>query len=352
MSGETTKGKYVPRSLKLQWHITERCNFRCSHYYQENYAGEELSFDKFLEILDQFKNLLQSWRSQTGRRIPGHVSVTGGEPFLRRDLFDLLELLSSTNRLFTFSLMTNGSFMNKEVAKKLRKLRPRSVQVSIEGTRDLHDQIRESGSYNQAVSALKCLAKEHIRTFLSFTVHRGNYHDFPDVAELGRRIGVNRVWSDRLIPCGSGADLEVLTIDETKAFFEIMYNTRKKIQRRWFSRTKVPMHRSLQFLVAGGRPHQCTAGDTLITVMLNGDLYPCRRMPIKVGNLFETPLATLYYGSELFRSLRNRTLISKGCERCFYSHFCRGGLKCLSYAVTGDPFTADPGCWLTTTNKS
>lgn len=226
------------------------------------------------------------------------------------------------------------------------------MQVSIEGTRDLHDQIRGRGSYNQAVSALKCLVKERIRTFLSFTVHRGNYRDFPEVAQVGRQIGVNRVWSDRLIPCGSGVNLEALTIDETKVFFELMYNTRKKIQGRWFSRTKVPMHRSLQFLVVEGRTHQCTAGDTLITVMPNGDLYSCRRMPIRVGNLRETTLAELYNRSELFCKLRDRSVVNKGCEECLYAHLCRGGLKCLSYAITGDPFTADPGCWLASTNKS
>lgn len=348
---QSGKELYIPRSLKLQWHITDRCNFRCIHCYQENYSGKELSYNKLLVILDQYKNLLQIWRNQTGRRIPGHVSVTGGEPFLREDLFDLLELLSSTRHIFTFSLMTNGYFIDEKEAKMIRKLKPRSVQVSIEGTKDTHDLIRGEGSYKRAVSALKWLAKEHIRTFLSFTVHKGNFQDFPEVAQLGRQLKVRRVWSDRLIPCGSGTNLEALSVEETKEFFRIMHKTRRKIQRTWFSRTKVPMHRSLQFLVAGGRPHQCTAGDTLITVMPNGDLYPCRRMPIRVGNIIETPLAELYNGSELFWKLRNRNLVSKGCEVCFYSHLCRGGLKCLSYAVTGDPFIADPGCWLASTNN-
>ncbi|MEA3325633.1 MAG: SPASM domain-containing protein, partial [Euryarchaeota archaeon] len=75
----------------------------------------------------------------------------------------------------------------------------------------------------------------------------------------------------------------------------------------------------------------------------NGDLYPCRRMPIRAGNLLETPLIELYYESDLFCALRKR--ISEGCEGCFYSGLCRGGLRCLSYALTGDPFTTDPGCW-------
>ena len=103
--------------------------------------------------------------------------------------------------------------------------------------------------------------------------------------------------------------------------------------------------------MAGGRPHQCTAGDTSITVMPNGDLYPCRRMPILVGNLLEIPLVVLYYKSRLFCELRDQNIVSKGCEKCFYTKYCRGGLKCLSYAITGDPFIADPGCWLVQNKK-
>ena len=137
----------------------------------------------------------------------------------------------------------------------------------------------------------------------------------------------------------------MLTPDETYEFFAIMQRAHDEAARSWFCRTEIAMHRALQFLVAGGKPYHCTAGDTLITVQPNGDLYPCRRMPIRVGNLLETPLMGLYYKSDLFRTLRDRNLISDGCQDCFYSRLCRGGLKCLSYSVSGDPFKADPGCW-------
>jgi radical SAM protein with 4Fe4S-binding SPASM domain len=137
---------------------------------------------------------------------------------------------------------------------------------------------------------------------------------------------------------------QVLTPAETREFFEIMRKARSRA--RWsFGRTEIAMHRALQFLVAGGKPYHCTAGDTLITVQPNGDLYPSRRMPIRVGNLMETPLVELYYESDLFRALRDRDCISDGCQGCSYSKLCRGGLKCLSYAVAGDPLKADPGCW-------
>ena len=167
------------------------------------------------------------------------------------------------------------------------------------------------------------------------------------MARLGRKLRVARVWSDRLIPCGSGATLgsQLLTPQETREYFELMRQAQKQAQRAWFGCTEIAMHRALQFLVAGGQPYHCTAGDTLITVQPNGDLLPCRRMPIRVGNLLETPLRELYQ-CDLFQSLRDRECVIAGCEGCAYAGQCRGGLRCLSYAVTGDPFVADPGCWL------
>lgn len=69
-------------------------------------------------------------------------------------------------------------------------------------------------------------------------------------------------------------------------------------------------------------------------------------MPIVVGNLCKTPLAELYYQSEILSSLRDRQRISTECQGCYFAQHCRGGLHCLAYATTGDPFRADPGCWV------
>jgi len=82
-----------------------------------------------------------------------------------------------------------------------------------------------------------------------------------------------------------------------------------------------------------------------VTLQANGDIYPCRRMPIRVGNVLEAPLVEAYYESELFRKLRDQNHIAEGCEGCRHAARCGGGLRCLSYAITGDPFKADPGCW-------
>lgn len=346
---------YRPRVLVLQWHITERCNLRCAHCYQDGYAGTELSHRELLGILGQYVELLDGWRQRSLWPIDAHINVTGGEPFARKDFPGLLEVFAALKGRFSFGILTNGTFIDSAMARHLRGLGPRVVQVSIEGTQATHDAIRGPGTFDRTVEAIRHLVEARVRTSISFTAHRGNFREFPEVARLGRRLGVAQVWSDRLIPSGSGAGLGemVLTPAETREFFELMMRARAEAKRPGLGkRTKISMHRALQFLVGGGRPYRCGAGDTLITVQPNGDLYPCRRMPIPVGNLLEKPLSELYYSADLFQSLRDRNRVSTGCQNCLHAERCRGGLKCLSYALTGDPFRADPGCWKASGSRS
>jgi radical SAM protein with 4Fe4S-binding SPASM domain len=340
------KAGFTNDHLVLQWHITERCNLRCAHCYQESYTGKELSFQELLIVIEQFKDLLD--KVSSGSRIPvrGHITVTGGEPFIRKDFLDLLEVFHANRDRFSFAILTNGSFIDVHIAHQLRRLNPSFIQVSLEGTKLTNDKIRGPGAYESTISALTDLVRERINTMLSFTAHRHNFREFEDVARLGCELGVSRVWSDRFIPCGSAHAMNEteLSTDETREFFEVMYRAKNKAMLR-FSRTEISMHRALQFLIAGGQPYRCTAGDTLITIHSNGDLYPCRRMPERVGNVLETPLSELYFRSDFFSALRDRNRMSEGCEECDFFSKCRGGLKCLSYARTGDPFKADPGCW-------
>ncbi len=331
----------------LQWHITERCNRRCTHCYQESYSGEELPYEDLLAVLDQFEELLEHQRrARAPLPVSGYINVSGGEPFIRADFLDLLEAFHSKRESFGFGILTNGSFIDAKMARRLRSLGAASVQVSVEGTKTRNDEIRGAGAFEQTVSALKHLVSANVRTSISFTAQRANFREFADVARLGRELGVSRVWSDRLIPWGSGSELNdgMLSPEQTREFFEVMHEAHGEAARS-FCRTQIHMGRALQFLVGGGRPYHCGAGNTLVTVQPNGDLYPCRRMPIRVGNVMETPLVELYNDSRLFRDLRDKDRISEGCERCSFFGQCRGGLKCLSYALTGDPFKADPGCW-------
>jgi radical SAM protein with 4Fe4S-binding SPASM domain len=259
---------------------------------------------------------------------------------------NLLEAYHANKSRLTYAIFTNGSFIDEAMVRRLHNLNPTFVQVSIEGTKETNDRIRGEGALDQTVSALKHLVRERIPSIISFTAHRANFREFFQVARLGSELGVTRVWGDRLIPWGKGLALmeEGLSRDETREFFEVMFKAHSEAM-RGFCKTQIAMHRALQFLVAGGIPYHCGAGYSLIALQPNGDLYPCRRMPIRVGNIMETHLINLYHESQLFQALRNPGRISDGCRDCSFSRKCRGGLKCLSFAVTGDPFKADPGCW-------
>lgn len=337
---------YIPQSLLLQWHITNRCNLRCAHCYQSEYGGAEHSLQDLIGLVQQYQDLLTSWRRATPNAVRGQITVTGGEPMVRSDFMDLLKEFALRREHFRFAILTNGNLVTPEMARFLAEVAPRFVQVSIEGTEATHNAIRGPGNYRRVVGGVRALQRAGVRTFIPFTAHRGNYREFSDVARLGRELGVGRVWTDRLIPSGSGSQLSsmVLTKAETREFCLMVAQERQK--KSWRGGTEIAAHRALQFLVAGGEPYHCTAGDTLLTVMPNGDLYPCRRMPVRIGNVFETPLAQLYYESPLLQRLRNPASTSSQCGGCCFKRMCRGGLKCLSYAVYGDPFRPDPGCWL------
>ncbi len=342
----------LPNHIVLQWHITERCNLQCAHCYQDANLEDELLFQDMLAVVEQFKDLLDQLSRLKQQPVRGHINITGGEPFVREDFLELINVFYANRNQFSFAILTNGYFIDEAVASQLRKLNPAFVQVSIEGSQETNDKIRGPGAFNQSVSALKYLVRERINSAISFTAHKANYREFPEVAKIGMRLGVSRVWADRLIPWGIGSNMreQVLSQDETREFIEIMYKAHNEAARH-FCTTEISMNRALQFLVGGGTPYECHAGDTLVALQSNGDLYPCRRMPITVGNLLETSLTELYHKNKLFHSLRDRKRISEGCEECSFSSQCRGGLKCLSYALTGDPFKKDPGCWHVLTKR-
>lgn len=332
--------------MLFQWHVTDRCNLHCSHCYQDTPAAPDPSWEELLAILEQFKAFISGYRNAAaGQAFRAHVTVTGGEPFLREDFPRLLERLSGERRLFSFAILTNGTLLTPAGVCSLARLRPSFVQVSIDGDRETHDRIRGEMSYDRAVAGLKLLVGGGIPAYISFTAQRSNYRGFPAVARLGSRLGVARVWSDRMIPCGRDlrAGESPMTPDETREFIGLMARER---QRGWLRRSPVVLHRSLQFTATGVSPYRCSAGDTLVTVLPNGDVCPCRRLPLVAGNLHRQPLEELYGNSELFRGLRDRSRVSTGCEKCFYARTCGGGSRCLAWAVHGDPFRADPGCWL------
>lgn len=322
----------------LQWHLGEQCNLKCLHCYQENHKYINLPYKDLLNIYNQYKELL------TKLKMKGHINITGGEPLCNPHLFKILDLIKEDADLISFSILTNGTLITKDIAKKIKSYNPFYVQVSLEGGKKINDYIRGKGTYKKIAKGIKYLRDEDIFTSISFTANKLNYKEFPKVVKYAKKHHVNNVWSDRYIPLGESKDKELMMdYEETREYLTIMNNERDKLLDKKIKYPTISMYRALQFQMTNDFAYACTAGDSLLTVMENGDLVPCRRMPIVVGNLLKDNMYHLYKHNKILKELRKNT-IPDDCKDCEHSKTCKGGLKCLTYALYKDLNHKDMGC--------
>jgi len=326
------------KKFVLQWHLSENCNLKCLHCYQENHKPIQLSYEQLEKIYKQYKNLLKKLKMK------GHINITGGEPLCNPHLFKILDLIKKDEKLISFSILTNGTLITENIAKKIKSYNPYYVQVSLEGGQKTNDYIRGKGTYKKIAKGIKNLKKYNIFTSISFTATTLNYKEFPKVVSYAKKYKVDNVWSDRYIPLGDSEDKNLsLNVSQTQEYLSIMAKERLKLKRKQFNKITISMYRALQFQKTNDFAYGCTAGDTLLTVMENGDLVPCRRMPIVVGNLLKDDMYKLYKTNSILKELRKNT-IPDDCNDCEHAQMCHGGLKCLTYAIYKDLNHKDIGC--------
>ncbi len=276
----------------------------------------------------------------------GHINITGGEPFFRKDIKEILEYLGENKEHFSYGILSNGSFIDDKTIKILKETDVSFIQLSLDGNRKMHDSLRAEGDYKRVLKTAGYLEKNGIRTYISFTANKENYKYLPMVARECRLRGITKLWSDRLVPIGNGKEIEnlIITPDDFYNYRDALKKAQGNIlTNKLFPKTSVTMNRALQFLGSKGSFYSCSAGASLITVDEFGNVMPCRRMPVICGNVFESTLSDIYYNNETFISLRKCPSPDE-CIACDYSMFCKGGAKCQSYAIYGDFTKPDPGC--------
>lgn len=334
--------------LLLQFHITGMCNLRCKHCYRTEGDVEDLSYTDVINVVDQFLELRRKYNLQHKIKKRGHINLTGGEPFFRKDIKEIIKYIGEHRSEISYGILSNGSFINQEIIELLKDTDVSFVQLSIDGNEEMHDSLRAPGDYTRVFKTAEMLEKAGIRTYISFTANKANYKFLPKVANVCRQKRITKLWSDRLVPIGNGEDLEQLKI--TAAEMPQYIRTLKKAQgsfitRLLFPKTQVTMNRALQFINSNGNVYSCSAGKSLITVDEFGCIMPCRRMPIVCGDIFTSTLEEVYYNDPTFIDLR-RSSTAKECISCKYHYFCKGGAKCQSYALYGTYKKADPACFL------
>jgi len=326
----------------FQWHITEKCNLRCKHCYHDNYSSEnELPLDDLIKIANKIDSTLQRWNKK------GTLSITGGEPFVVQDkLFPLLNHIDSLPSIHHFDILTNGWFLDQGAIDKLKGLKKlRRTQLSLEASsQQLNDSIRSKGSFEKTLNAIRLLKKSDFQVAIMTTVSALNKNEILQLIHLLQEEGVDTFAAERFIPEGMGFDLKeaLLSPQELKDVFSEIYSLA-------FSQNKIRvlLYRPLFALLNGHDPTvgaMCSAATNALTIMHDGTLFPCRRLPIPIGNVLRDSLYKVWYTSDVLWNIRNAKNLKGKCADCSLVPFCRG-CRAMAYAATGDYLAEDPQCW-------
>lgn len=333
---------HADEEFYFQWHITERCNQRCAHCYHEKYDnGGELDKKQLFESAGKMLAAAEKW----GRYAT--FSFTGGEPLLRQEeIFEIAAYLDGHERAAYYDILTNGSLFDDSLISTVSMLKKlRRVQLSLEGsTAAINDRIRGKGSFLKTIAALKKLKNAGLTVSIMTTVSRMNAKDILPLIELLEKEGVDTFALERFIPEGQGKHIadEVLSPGEIRKVFESVYEV-GKVPRSM----RILMYRPLFGLLDCNDPTvgaMCSVGNNALTIMPDGTILPCRRLPIALGNILVDNLFKIWYDSFLLWEIRNPANLKGKCGNCDSIPICRG-CRAAAFAKTGDYLAEDPQCW-------
>ncbi len=336
----------------IQWHLTERCNLQCTHCYQTGNSGTELSLAEVEAAVDEVGDMLETWTTHYGLPFSPSFNITGGEPFLRKDIFEILGIIGS--RGYEIYLLSNGTLVSKEKANKLAQLGIKGVQVSIEGPEEIHDGIRGRGSFSQSLRGIGNLLAAGLNVSLNVTLSEINADYFPDLVALSSSLGVQKLGFSRLVPAGRGEKLvpDMLGKGRVRKIYEQIFSLEVPgLEIVTGDPVASQMRSAFDGADAGPVPKGgCAAGLSGLTLLPDGTIVPCRRLFIPLGNIRRDSLREVWATAEVLTALRDRDRYGGKCGACVRWANCRG-CRAIAYAFSGmqgagDFLAEDPQCFL------
>ncbi len=324
-------------SFHIQWHITNQCQLRCAHCYQDVFSEEkDLDGSGLLRIVQNIAETVKSWDAKTC------INLTGGEPLLSGELFPLLERLDQESTVEELGLITNGLLLDRQMIGRLGGFsKLKKIKISLDGSdAETNDGIRRQGSFAKILRNLSHLQVEkRFEIIFMFTLMKRNLHSLSSLIHLCQQLGVDGLILERFIPWGRGRELltEVLGREEWREVLKTVLEDETFYPHQAFQ--MVFTNDEIEIL---GAP--CVLGRDGLCIMPEGTVFPCRRFPISIGNLLEQSLAHIWGESELLNQLRQKENLKGRCRNCGIDH-CRG-CRSLALSLTGDHLGEDPHCFL------
>jgi radical SAM protein with 4Fe4S-binding SPASM domain len=227
------------------------------------------------------------------------------------------------------------------------------VQVSLEGTQEVHDAIRGEGSFLAALRGVEQLLRAELPVTLNMTLSRLNAGLMREMVDLASGLGVQRLGFSRFVPSGRGMGMlgEMLGAGEVKALYESILPlnvtnldivTGDPVATQMYAEPCNPGER----VPYGG----CAAGVSGLTLLADGTITPCRRLEIPIGNVRKDSLREVWATSAVLAQLRDKSSYGGKCGRCARWAACRG---CRAIALgfakargINDFLAEDPQCFL------
>lgn len=347
------------------WNLTGMCNLSCTHCYNASGPGQDTRDELTTKEA-------QAFITDCGSLGVPVILLSGGEPLMRPDLFELAEYARGVG--IRTALSSNGTLITPDIARKIHDAGIGYVGISLDGaTAQTHDRFRGcSGAFEKAVQAFSYCRDAGVRCGVRVTLHKRNIHELDDLIDLSLRSGASRFCVYWLVPSGRGSDVyREIQLDGDQVFsaLEILYRYAETtdpsvmefltvdgpqdavhllhlMERR--GSADLAEAESLIASMKGG----CSAGIRVASVSQTGDVYPCQFAQVPefhVGSIRKTPFSALWNDPENLVLSRFRSKISSltgRCAECQYLSLCGGGCRIRAYHESGTLCAPDPFCFI------
>lgn len=342
------------------WNATSACNLRCRHCYASQGTDRpQLTTKEGLELIDQLAAF----------GVPV-LLFSGGEPLLRRDIFELASYAVKKGLRTVFS--TNGTLIDETAARQFAELGVSYVGISLDGIPETHDAFRGvPGAYTAALRGIRLCRDLGVKVGLRVTLTRANRQQLPAIFDLMVRERIPRICLYHLVSTGRGAALasDDLTPTERRETVEAIIDLTRRHESHRLEVLTVDNHCDGPLLylrlLREGRSEQAeqvlrllrmnggnSSGLGIASIGWDGTVYPdqfWRNKPL--GKVPGTPFGELWGNppeGSLLRDLRNRREHLEGrCRRCRFLDICGGNFRARAEAATGNIWGEDPDCYLT-----
>ncbi len=271
--------------------------------------------------------------------------LTGGEPLLRRDIYDIASYASS--RGIWVVMGTNGVLINEYVADRMIECGVKGVGISIDSVDpEKHNAFRGGpDAWKYSVRALEICRSKGLEVLVQSTIMEENRHEIADLLKFARDHGAWSLNAYFLVKTGRGTGMNELSAEATEECLRELIEAQTEYQPMLVRSKCAPQFKQLAYEMGKGGLESggCMAGTEYCRITPEGNVTPCPYMDVIAGNVREAGFKSVWNTSEIFASLRDVSNLKGRCGACEFNELC-GGCRCRAYSATGDFLAEDPAC--------